>query len=222
MDHHRVLQQIRSVIFGMEDGLVSMWGLVVGVSVGSQASSAVILAGLAGAVPAALSMAAGEYLSSKSKREVQDVTVTNIEQLVKKHRKAALKRLARHYIKEGFTQKQVGLLIRLIRRNAKKIVQQLVESEGQIEETLEHPAKNAALMFSSFLLASLFPIVPFMVFELALAQRVSFVLTAAMLFVIGASKTKVTKKQWWKSGFEMLVIGGLAGVSGYLIGNAFS
>lgn len=222
MDHNRVLQQIRSVIFGMEDGLVSMWGLVIGVSVGSQSSASVILAGLAGAIPAALSMAAGEYLSSKSKREMQDAAIVTIEQQVKKNKKAALKRLARHYIKEGFTQKQVGLLIRLIRRNAKKIVQQLIESEGHVEETLEHPAKNAALMFTSFLLASLFPILPFMMFELSLAQQVSFVLTAVMLFVIGASKTKVTKKQWWKSGFEMLLIGGLAGVSGYLIGNAFS
>ncbi len=222
MNHNHVLQRIRSVIFGMEDGLVSMWGLVVGVSVGSHSSGAVILAGLAGAVPAALSMAAGEYLSSKAKREVQNAAILRIERLVTNNKKAALKRLERHYKKEGFSEKQAKAIVKLIKSKKHQIVQQLVEEEGNVETVLENPGSNSLFMFTSFMLASLFPITPFMLFEIPSAQTVSFLLTGMLLFGIGATKTRVTKTNWLRSGLEMLFIGGLAGISGYLIGGFFA
>ncbi|MFQ5620616.1 MAG: VIT1/CCC1 transporter family protein [Candidatus Nanoarchaeia archaeon] len=222
MHEDDIIKKIRSIVFGMEDGLVSIWGLVVGVSVGSNSSQAVILAGIAGAVSAALSMAAGEYLSSKSKREVQVAAINRIRKQVKRNKKAALKRLKNHYIDEGFTEKQAKTMISAMARSDKKIIQQLVESEGHVKQTLEQPQQNAYYMFFSFIIAALFPIAPFILQPIAQAQQTSLVVTAIALFLVGATKSQATEKSWFKSGAEMLVIGSLAGAAGYLVGNFFA
>jgi len=222
MKHHHLLNKIRSIIFGMEDGLVSIWGLVVGVSVGSHSSSTVILAGLAGAVSAALSMAAGEYLSSKSKRELQDACISKIQRQVKRNKKLALKKLKTHYIQDGFSNKQATMMVKAMARSNKHIIQQLVEAEGHTQTTLENPEQNAGYMFGSFILAALFPIGPFIFLPLVQAQQTSLVLTAVMLFIVGSTKAQATRKSWFASGFEMLIIGSLAGAAGYIVGNFFA
>lgn len=218
-----VLQKIRPIIFGMEDGLVSIWGLVVGVAVGSSSSNAVILAGLAGAVSAALSMAAGEYISSKSKREVQDAHIQVIRKKVKTNKKAVLNRLKKHWTKdEGLTNAEASTMAKIYGKSNERLIHHVFETDGFIESTLEKPTSNAALMFGSFVLAAMFPIGPFFFYPLAQAETFSFVLTGAALFTVGALKTEYTDKPWYKSGLEMLIIGAIAGLGGYIVGNYFA
>ncbi len=217
----RFLNGIRSCVFGLEDGLVSISGLVLGVSAGTMDANTVILAGIVGAVPAALSMAAGDYLSSKSKRELQEKSVSDTRKLVKQKKQQALDALRRHYAHEGLHKTEIDLVLRHLSKNEKLLMRRLQEVHGFVQEQFEFPMMNAAVMFSSFIIAAFFIVLPFFVFPMQQAQLVTFVTTIAGLFFVGALKTRWTGKNWLVSGLEMLAVGGGVAVVGYALGTLF-
>ena len=93
---------IRDFVFGMEDGLVSNLGLVLGVYVGGGGHYAIILAGMASMIAGAFSMSAGSYLSSKSQREVYEYEISEAKEKLKKNPKKYLKEMGGLLKKEGF------------------------------------------------------------------------------------------------------------------------
>jgi len=213
-----LLLRMRSLIFGIEDGIISIWGLVLGVSVGSHDSFIVILAGLAGAIPAALSMAAGDYLSSKSQREVQESKIAKIKNNIRKDKQVVLESLRRNYLHEGFTSKEINPWMLRLSKNNKLLLRKYEEEHGISPENFDNPLKNALTILLAFLVGSLIPLVPFFLLEIKTAQIISLFMAVITLFIVGAVKTKFTEKVWWKSGLEMLSIGLLAGVIGFAIG----
>lgn len=212
------LQSLRSLIFGLEDGIVSILGLVLGVSAATQNSFLVILAGIAGALPAALSMGAGDFLSSKSKMEVQRSNLEKISKKALRNNKILLKELEKKYLSEGFKKAEIQPWLNALSKNKELLVRKYSEECGCIPESFENPSRNALTIVVAFLFGSLVTLLPFFFLPVSTAQSVCFVTASLMLFAIGAVKTKFTQVKWWKSGIEMLVIGLSAAVIGYLIG----
>ncbi len=210
--------KIRSLIFGIEDGIISIWGLVLGVSVGTHDSFIVILAGLSGAIPAALSMAAGDYLSSKSKREIQESMIDETKKNIAHNKEKVLGNLKRKYIHEGFSAKEINPWMHGLRRSNKLLLRKYEEECGCLPETFENPISNALTILVAFLVGSLLLLFPFFLLDLKSAQYTSLLIAVVALFVVGALKTKFTSKKWWKSGVEMLVIGLSAALVGFAIG----
>lgn len=213
-----LLLRLRSLIFGIEDGIISIWGLVLGVSVGTHDSFTVILAGLAGAIPAALSMAAGDYLSSKSQREVQESKISQAEVKINEDKKVVLESLRRKYIHEGFSAKDINPWMSRLSRNDKLLLRKYEEENGIIPDHFDNPLKNALTILVAFLVGSLIPLVPFFLLDIWTAQITSLSIAIVALFIVGAVKTKFTEKVWWKSGLEMLIVGLAAAVVGFAIG----
>jgi VIT1/CCC1 family predicted Fe2+/Mn2+ transporter len=155
---------VRAGVFGVQDGIVSTFGLVMGV-VGAQVSpEAVLIAGIAGAVSGAVSMGAGEYVSVKVQRELLEV--------------------------------------RGIR-----------DEDGNVS-----PNRAALANSGLFVLGAAFPLAPFLFLVGFPAVLVSTGLSITALFSTGALLTRLTKRSAVASGLRMLIIGGGAGILGYVVG----
>jgi VIT1/CCC1 family predicted Fe2+/Mn2+ transporter len=212
---------VRDVIFGANDGLVSILALVAGVYGALTESHPILIAGIAGAVAGAISMGAGAYLSAKSEKEVTE----------KERDRKGLRRkgtpgqekeeLVRFYQARGFERRDAEAV-------ADKVAQQVESKEaysigGEIGLSSEEswpPTKAAFLTGLSFAIVSLIPILPFAFMEVNPAVTTAAIASIACLFLVGASKAIFTRKSWARSGLEMMAIGTLASVATYVIGLA--
>ncbi len=219
--HDGLSRHLRSLIFGSEDGIISSGGLILGVSAATHDPSLVIIAAIVAAVPGALSMAAGDYLGSKSQREVQESRVLKLQKDVLRGSKKIVHELKQRYLQEGFTAREISPWLRRLGRNKELLLRKYEEECGCLPETFERPFINALSMFISFLIGAFLPLIPFLaqsVFSLSAAQILSFCIDVLSLFIIGAVKTRFTLRPWWKSGIEMLLVGLGAAILGYILG----
>jgi len=211
---------IRDFVFGMEDGLVSNLGLVLGVYFGSGEVSIVVLAGLASMFAGAFSMSAGSYLSAKSQREVYEQEILSTKEELKKNPKKCLSEMRSILKNEEFDKDEIeALLHHFEHHNRSTFMRNYIQKKvGLSESRFELPLKNAFVMFLSFIGGSIFPIAPFIFLDGGVAAVVSSCLAVVVLFIVGWVKTIYTKLNWFKSGIEIAVIGIGAGIIGYLVG----
>tara|TARA_Y100000310_G_scaffold124700_1_gene123470 strand:- start:89443 stop:90123 length:681 start_codon:yes stop_codon:yes gene_type:complete len=214
-----VKEQIRDFVFGMEDGLVSNLGLVLGVYAGG-AGSAVVLAGLASMFAGAFSMSAGSYLSAKSQREIYECEIQEAEKSLKENPQKYLKEMSILLKKEGFDEDEIkALLHHFEHHNHSTFVTNYIQKKvGITEGKLEHPLKNSITMFFSFIGGSIFPVAPFIFLDGSNAAILATSLTIVMLFAVGLTKTYYTKRSKFKAGMEVVLVGLGAALIGYLIG----
>ncbi len=214
-------EAMRDIIFGSEDGLISNLGLVLGVAASGAANEIVLLAGVASMFAGAVSMAAGDYLSTKSQKEVIEMQVEEEEKKLSGE-KAECNTIKQLYRNAKFTDKEIRHFVKHLNMNKTLSLKILAEEKlGLVPEKFESPLRGAVTMFVAYLLGSFFPILPFIFENTKLASTTSLIATALMLFAVGAVKTKITKRNWAKSGFEMLCIALAAAAAGYVIGWLF-
>ena len=210
---------VRDVIFGANDGLVSILALVAGVYGAITESYPILIAGIAGAVAGAISMGAGAYLSSKSEKEV-----TRKESERKGIRKRGTPEeergeLARFYQTRGFKKNEAEAMASRVASEMELSSEYSIGEEvGLTSEGGWPPIKAAAFTGLSFAIVSLIPILPFAFMEVNLAVLTAALASIACLFVVGASKAIFTRQSWIRSGLEMMTIGVLASAATYAIG----
>ncbi|MGD8564726.1 MAG: VIT1/CCC1 transporter family protein [Candidatus Bathyarchaeota archaeon] len=210
---------VRDIIFGANDGLVSILALVIGVYGAITESHPVLVAGIAGAVAGAISMGAGAYLSSKSEKEV-----TEKESERKWFRKRGApeeerEKLVRFYETRGFKRQEAETIAdRVASKMESKKMYTMGEEVGLTSEESWPPIKAAFLTGLSFAIASVIPILPFAFMEVTPAVITAILASIACLFGVGASKAIFTRKSWVRSGLEMMAIGVLASAATYVIG----
>jgi vacuolar iron transporter family protein len=212
---------IRDFVFGMEDGLVSNLGLVLGVYFGSGDSFAVVLAGLASMFAGAFSMSAGSYLSAKAQREVYENEIEETKKKLAENPKECLTEMKKILKEQGLNKLAINTLIPETSKSKHPqfFCNYLVHKKvGISKRKLESPHGNALTMFLSFFFGSLFPVLPFIIFTASNAVMTAIILTVVILFSVGVTKTIYTKRSWLKSGIEMVVVGVGAGILGYFIG----
>jgi len=212
---------VRDFVFGMEDGLVSNLGLVLGVYVGGGGKFAILLAGLASMFAGAFSMSAGSYLSAKSQREVYENEIEETKVFLEKNPRKCYDDMKRSLMQEGLSKKEIDSIFKKSAKynHPEFVCNYMVQKKvGISKDKLEVPLKNSVTMFLSFLVGSLFPIAPFIFFPGMAAATVATVFTVLVLFVVGLAKTKYTKRNWFKSGMEIVLVGVGAGVIGYIVG----
>ncbi len=211
---------VRDFVFGMEDGLVSNLGLVLGVYIGGGGPFAVILAGLASMFAGAFSMSAGSYLSAKSQREVYEHEIEHARRGLEENPKKYLREMKAILKKEGFDKDEIGALLHHFEHhNQSTFVTNYIQKKvGISAEKMDHPVRNALTMFFSFLAGSAFPVFPFIFLGGMDAVYLAVGLTVIALFAVGVSKTVYTHRPKVRSGLEIVIIGIGAGIVGYLVG----
>ncbi len=218
----RIKKSIRDVIFGLEDGLVSTLGVVIGIAEGSRSSYVVILSGIVVVFVEALSMAAGTYLSAKSHKEVLEEKIQEVKEGLGgiSERKSRLEKI---YKEHGLNEDNAKVLATRAAEDEKVWLEEIKLHElGIGREEMQNPKINAFFMWISYVVAGFIPVVAFFFFSVDLAIVFSIVFTVVALFLIGAGKTFFTKKNWFKSGLEMTSIALAAAVLGFVIGKVVS
>jgi VIT1/CCC1 family predicted Fe2+/Mn2+ transporter len=212
---------VRDVIFGANDGLVSILALVAGVYGAITESHPILIAGIAGAVAGAISMGAGSYLSAKSEKEVTDKESDRKGLKRKGTTEEEREKLVRFYQARGFKRRDAeAVASRVAQQIESRESYTLGEELGLTSEESWPPTKAALFTGLSFAVVSLIPILPFAFMEVSPAVITAAIASIACLFIVGASKAIFSRKSWVRSGIEMMAIGTLASVVTYAIGLA--
>jgi len=213
---------IHELIFGAEDGLISILGAVIGVAISTQDNQFILLAGAAAALPGAISMAAGTYLGAKSEAEVLARKLAEERRQYEQDPEGEHDEMREFYRQRGFTEDEIAVLMRGVMRNPDFLLEEMAAHElGIAQKELVHPLRRALWIYLSYVLGSAVPVAPFALFEYSTALAVSIIGTLLTLTAIGAAKTLITHRSIWKSALEMLIVATLAGSLGFLAGQFF-
>lgn len=216
-----LLGEIREAIFGAQDGLVSTLAVVTTVSGATGDRFAILVAGIATGLAGVFSMAAGEYLSSKSQREIALAQIAVDRENVATKRAIVQAELAYLLEEEGLQDDEAATVAGIIGRHPEVLLTTKVEKEYgvAVEEAAGSPARGAVVMGAAFGLGALAPILPYLLLPLGIGNIVAVLATAGVLFGIGVVKTRWTLGNPLLSGLEVLLVGAIAGIVGYFFGS---
>lgn len=214
---------IGDAIYGVNDGLGAVFGIVSGMAGYTGGSEVVLAAGLAGTLASALSMGAGAYLSSKSQREVYESEVAREKAEIDEDPHEELMELELFYQLKGFSPEEARAMAERLQKDPKQFLRTLVHEElGLNEASFPNPWRSTVSASVSTAIGGFIPIIPFF-FTVGLpAVIASFVISTLAHFVVGASKALVTTRSWWASGAEMTMVGVIEAAITYGLGVAFA
>jgi VIT1/CCC1 family predicted Fe2+/Mn2+ transporter len=210
---------VGSIVFGMEDGTVSIFGLVFGVAAAAPDSHAVLLAGGTGAVAAAVSMMAGTFLDVESTNDQAAARLAEERARYGADRDrwdgAARDRLVSAGFSDSEAQTTVGIL-RSHPETGLKIAAAVDLGVG--EATRQNPFVQSAWMFVTDLFAAAVPVIPFGLFALATARIVSLSVTLILLILLGVGRSMIGHRRLLPTVAETIVIAAAAAAAGLAVG----
>ncbi len=210
---------IADAIYGANDGLGAVFGLVAGVAGGNASSHFILLAGIAGAVASAVSMGSGAYLAAKSEREVHDAEMARERREIVEDPDEEREELSLFYQLKGLTEDEANNLADRISQNEEQFLSALASEElGLSEERLPNPTTSATSAMISTGIGAIVPVLPFFLLAGNPAIITAAVVSLIGHFAVGAAKSLVTIRSWWASGLEMTLIGVIVGVVTYAVG----
>ncbi len=212
---------LRAAVFGVNDGLVSNAALILGVAGAAADNDVVLLAGTAGLLAGALSMAAGEYISVRSQREMFEYQIGLEREELEQYPEEEAAELALIYAAKGIPKDEAEKLASRLFEDPERALDTLAREElGLNPDELGSPAKAAIASFLAFAAGAIIPLLPFATPFANRPLAVSIGLTGVALFSVGAVLSLFTGRQAVHGGLRMLLIGGAAGAATYFIGNA--
>jgi vacuolar iron transporter family protein len=221
--HVRGTGWIGDAIYGVNDGLGAVFGIVSGTAGYTGGSEVVLAAGLAGTLASALSMGAGAYLSSKSQREVYESEVSREQAEIEEDPHEEMLEMELFYQLKGFSQEESRAMAERLQKEPKQFLRTLVQEElGLSEETFPNPWRSTLSASVSTAIGGFIPIIPFFFTVGMPAVIASFIISTIAHFVVGASKALVTTRPWWATGGEMTLVGILEAAVTYGLGLAFA
>ncbi|MBI5045524.1 MAG: VIT1/CCC1 transporter family protein [Candidatus Niyogibacteria bacterium] len=214
-------QFLRSVVYGANDGIVTTFAVVAGVAGAALSPVVVVVIGVANLLADGFSMAVSNYLSTKSEidlflreKSIEEEEVRDIPE----QEKAEIRDI---FKQKGYEGEDLEKMVGLVSQNKKYWVDFMMSEELNFAPLISYsPIADAAATFAAFVLAGSLPILPYLilggngdnVFQYAI------VMTALVLFAVGSLRSIFTGLPWYRSGLEMLLVGGVASFIAYLVG----
>jgi VIT1/CCC1 family predicted Fe2+/Mn2+ transporter len=206
------------IVFGMEDGTVSIFGLVFGVAMSTNDTRAVLVAGMTGAVAAAVSMMAGAYLDVETASDQARLAATAENQEFAFDSAAMAERLRVQGLSAG------GIdALRLACRDHPELpgaLRSLFTPRAPAADA--GPLGHALWMFVSDLAAALVPVVPFALLPIDQARWASIACTAVVLIALGIGRAKIGRRPLISTTLRTLAIAAAAGIAGVVVGHLVS
>ena len=211
---------IGDAIYGVNDGLGAIFGIVSGVSGATQGEAKyVLLAGLSGMIASALSMGSGAYLAAKSEREIYHAELAREREAIAMNGAEARELLALYYQVKGLPEEDAFHVVDHIARDPDQMLRALSsERLGTSEEALANPMVSATSGAISTAVGAIIPVIPFFFMQGVPAVIAAAIISLAAHFAVGAAKSLITVRSWWSSGMEMTVVGAVEGAVTYGIG----
>ena len=211
---------LRAAVLGANDGLVSIFMLIMGVAGAAMTSTAILLTGLAGLLAGAISMALGEWISVQSSRELFQRQILIEKEEIESAPEEEIAELALIYQARGMQEAAAIQLAEQIMSDRENALQVLSQDELGIDpEELGGSAWEAAITsFLLFAMGGILPVIPFAFLSGLPAIALSAALSAVGLFIVGAAITLFSGRSVFYSGMRQVIFGLLAAAMTYLIG----
>jgi VIT1/CCC1 family predicted Fe2+/Mn2+ transporter/rubrerythrin len=211
---------IGDAIYGVNDGLGAIFGIVSGVSGATAGDSKyVLLAGLSGMIASALSMGSGAYLAAKSEREIYDAEIAREREAIQMNGPEARELLSLYYQVKGLPEEDALHMVNHIASDPEQLLRALsAERLGSSQEALANPLVSATSGALSTAIGAIIPVIPFFFMQGIPAVIAAAIVSLAAHFAVGAAKSLITVRSWWSSGLEMTVVGAVEGAVTYGIG----
>jgi len=210
---------LRAAVFGVNDGLISNASLILGIAGANPDPQVVLLTGVAGMCAGAFAMAAGEYVSVRSQRELFEYQIGLERDELAQYPEAEAQELALIYVAKGLPPDEAKRLADGIIADPEHALDTLAREElGLNPDELGSPWGAAISSFLSFAAGALLPLAPFLLAPGPNALPIAVGVVALALFGVGALLSLFTGRNGWYSGLRMLALGAIAGGVTYLIG----
>jgi vacuolar iron transporter family protein len=222
-EHRKGGQYIGNVVYGGLDGIVTTFAVVSGVAGASLQPGIVVILGLANLFADGFAMAIGAYLSTRSEQEYYQRERRREEWELEHFPEGERNEMVQVYRSKGYSEEDAKKLVDIQGRDPRLFVDMMMVHELDLLPDDRNPLWSSVATFAAFVIAGSVPMVMYLmglVVDLpkTAAFPVSLVLTGVALFALGAAKKFVTGLNAFRSGFEMLVIGGLAAAVAYVVG----
>jgi len=221
--HGRGGSWVADAIYGANDGLGAVFGIVSGVAgATSNQQHYILVAGLAGMLASTLSMGAGAYLAAKSEAEVYEAEISRERAEVEENPEEEIEEMSLFYQLQGFTPEESQKMAERLAEQPEQFVQAMAQSElGLSEHRFPNQWTAAFSAGISTAIGAFVPVIPFFFSGGLDAVLTSFGISLAAHFAVGALKSLITIRSWWASGLEMTWIGVIVAVVTYGLGLAF-
>ncbi|MHB8508984.1 MAG: VIT1/CCC1 transporter family protein [Candidatus Dormibacteria bacterium] len=224
--------RVREVIFGTQDGLLTTLGLVSGVGGATSDRYSVLVAGVAGSLAGMIAMGAGAYISSKSQLEVHQAEIAREEGELQRNPEREKEELVHLFQEQGLPEEDARVVADRIASRPGAMLTAMTQMELGLALDASEPRKEGAVMAGAFLVGAIVPITPWFVASTSTAIRFgglhfsnaffySLVATMVALFVMGIGKASLGHTRYLRGGLEVVVIGFVAAVVSYLLGQVF-
>jgi len=213
---------LRSIVYGFNDGLTANFGLVAGVLGASVNEHALLVAGVAGMIADALSMGSSGYLAAKSEAEVYAHEIALEREEIRLMPEIEAEELALIYEAKGISAARAQEMANQMLASPEQMLQEKIREELEISPAALTPLKDGVITGLATAFGAGIPVLPFFTFDFAVAIWVSFAVSMLAHFGVGAARSFFTGRGFWRSGFDMFIVGlGVAAV-GYVIGDLMS
>ena len=216
------LPMMREITFGMEDGMVSTLGAVVGIAIGSASQTTVVLAGAIIIAVESISMGIGSYIANSSQENITKAKIKEEKSQLKTQPQREKRELLNFFVADGWPKTLAQKMTKAAVRNKNLMFKEMGYRELRLpNQTKNLPVKNAFGMFLSYIFGGSIPLVAYFFLPINLAIPISIVVTLIGLFALGIYTSLFTKDNWFKAGLRILLLGGVALLVGLGIGNLF-
>jgi predicted membrane protein (TIGR00267 family) len=219
LDPHRRGSALSDVILGGQDGLVNVLGVILGVAAATNNSYIVMVAGLAATFAESVSMGAVAYTSTVADADFYESEREREYRHIKEVPNLERNEIRNIYARKGFAGNLLEKIVDTITTNQDVWVAVMMAEEHQLKPVnRKHALRSAIIVGVAAIIGSLIPLVPFLFSTVTTAMILSIALSAAVLFVVGAIKARMTVGHAGKSGLEMAIIGTVSAMVGYVVG----
>jgi VIT1/CCC1 family predicted Fe2+/Mn2+ transporter/rubrerythrin len=219
--HQRGSSWISGAVYGANDGLAAVFGIVAGVSGATGGSSFVLTAGLAGAISSALSMATGAFLAERSTMEVAAANIEGERKEIGENPDEEKEELSLFYQLKGVDRAESDALAEKLSADPAAMLRALTSEELGGVSREGNPVQAAIAAGVSTGVGALLPVIPFFFLVGTPAVLWAAAISLVAHFMVGAAKSLFTLRSWWASGMEMTVAGIIVGGATYLLGLLF-
>ena len=213
---------VSDAIYGANDGLAAVFGIVAGVSGATGATErSVLTAGLAGAVASALSMGVGAWLAARSTSEIAEATIAQERKELEEHPGEEQEELSLFYQLKGLSKEEADDFVAKLARNPAAMLNTLIAEEFGGMEHGRNPWTAGIAGLTSTGIGAIIPVLPFFFVGGTAGLAIAFAVSLVAHFAVGAAKSLFTLRSWWSSGLEMTAAGLIVGGGTYALGLVF-
>lgn len=214
---------LRDFVYGAIDGTVTTFAVVSSIAGAGLNPEIVIVLGMANLLGDGFSMAASNYLGTRTDQQLRDKARAMEQRHIKLAPDGEREEIRQIFAAKGFDGEDLERAVEIITSNEKRWVDTMLVDELGIQLESPNAFKAAATTFFAFFLVGLLPLLAFMCglivpSDSTFLYLMSTVMTAGAFFFVGAAKSYFVDQKWYWSGLETLAIGGIAASLAYLVG----